>query len=49
MNAIIHANEKDNIVTWFRHLKKGEQVSIVGKTSQLRKTYRYFTRWLYQM
>lgn len=32
MNAIIHANEKDNVVTCVRHLKKGEQVSIEGKT-----------------
>lgn len=32
MNAIIHANEKDNLVTCVRPLIKGEKVSIDGKS-----------------
>ncbi len=31
MNAIIHVNEKDNLVTCLREIKKGEVVSLDGK------------------
>lgn len=31
MNAILHVNEKDNLVTCLRPLKKGETVSLEGK------------------
>jgi len=34
MNAIIHANEKDNLVTCVRPLVKGEKVSIDGNASK---------------
>ncbi|AVD37308.1 UxaA family hydrolase [Clostridioides difficile] len=32
MNIIIHANEKDNLVTCVRPLVKGEKISIDGKS-----------------
>ncbi len=32
MNAVIHVNEKDNLVTCLRPIKKGEEVTLDGKT-----------------
>lgn len=32
MNAVIHVNEKDNLVTCLRPISKGEAVTLDGKT-----------------
>lgn len=32
MNAVIHVNEKDNLVTCLRPISKGETVTLDGKT-----------------
>ncbi|MDY3052769.1 MAG: UxaA family hydrolase [Ndongobacter sp.] len=32
MNTVIHVNEKDNLVTCLRAVKKGEKIEFEGKT-----------------